>query len=278
MKRGYEFVIYAVVILFFIARYINVDFGQKIRTPQAPDLPNVMAPDDSPLPDQLPQTFTVELDSKVANGVGTGFSVDSEGTYITARHVVDGCSQVFFVTGGRRLERVESLEIERRKDFAVIKSYRSRKVHLSLSENPPVRGDDGYMMGYPQGKPADVRASVIGTSTMRSEGRYRMREPVIAWVERDRRPKFPGALGGISGGPVFNASGTVVGTVVAGSERRGRILTTHPRVFKEKGLVAASKKGKQEDFPVGITSGNFDQIGRAMRASGTIAQVYCKAV
>lgn len=278
MRRKFEFGGYAIFILFFILRYVNMpEDTPRGRVVPQPEQPAIVLPDGALLPNDISSTVEVLLENSVHNGVGTAFAVDGKGTYVTARHVVDGCASVYFVGGPGRLEPVASFASERTRDFAIIQAKRGPQTHLALSSKMPVRGSEGYMMGYPQGNPADVRATVIGRTEMRSSGRYRMREPVVAWVERDRKPYFGGSLGGISGGPVFDSVGNIVGTVVAGAPRRGRVYTTHPKVFEETGLINASQQGRIPAFEKGISSKNYDVVGKSLRASKLIAQVYCKA-
>ena len=275
MGRKIEFAFYFVIILFFIVRYADTDTGdRRVRAPKSQP-PAVLLPENAQLP-RDEGAVLVELDRALHSGVGTAFAVDGSGTYVTARHVVDGCSDVFFVHSRGGLEQVASYVSERNRDFAVIKAIGAGDFHLALSGRALERGNDGFMMGFPQGNPADVRATVIGRTEMRSSGRYRMREPVIAWVERERYPNFGGSLGGISGGPVFSADGSVVGTVVAGAPRRGRVYTTHPKVFGETGLLSRSKNGRTPQLEGGITEGNYHSIGKTLRASGAIKQVYCR--
>ncbi|MBV1901324.1 MAG: serine protease [Kordiimonadaceae bacterium] len=282
MTRKLEFWAYAVVLLYFILKYTTVDLEAPRRsTPTYPEAhqpaPAIMLPDGAPLPISREDVVQVELKKEIYNSVGTAFAVDGVGTYVTARHVVDGCKGVYFINRAERLEKVASFKSQSNRDFAVIKAHRAKVRYLPLVTRRPQRGDEGYMMGYPQGKPADVRATVIGRTQMRSSGRYRMREPVIAWVERERRPGSAGSLGGISGGPVINSEGNVVGTVVAGAPRRGRIYTTDPRVFAETRLT----KNIRGDFPVhfkeGVSKKNYAGWGKYLRETNTISQVYCKA-
>jgi len=283
MRRKLEFGAYLVILLFFIVRYANVDLdedrrgGSPARPPvTAPKAPAVLLPENAQLPRQEGLVL-VELEAETHNGVGTAFAVDGAGTYVTARHVIDGCGKVFFVRPRGGLVEVGSASSERNRDFAVLRVKQNDAFHLVLSEQEMSRGTEGYMMGFPQGDPADVRATVIGRTEMRSSGRYRAREPVIAWVERERRPGFGGSLGGISGGPVFDSDGNVVGTVVAGAPRRGRVYTTHPKIFGETGLLKNSKHGRTPTLRGGIRPDNFDSIGKSLRASGAIRQVYCQA-
>ncbi len=273
MRRGLEFTAYTIMILFFIFRYAGE--GEKpprrpVAPPRAPEK-SVLLPDGVTLPRDVSSTVVVEIGTKKQASVGTAFAVDEDGTYVSARHVVEGCDTISLLRS-RQMIPVRLLVKASNRDFAVLKvdGVRVQPFHLAL--DVPRRGDDGFMMGYPQGAPADVRATVIGATVMSSRGRYSIRERVVAWVERERRPGFSGSLGGISGGPVLSPAGAVVGTVVAGAPRRGRVYTTNPAVFEEAGLAQQNRTVYSLE-PLNIES--FDQAASQYRASLRIAQVYC---
>ncbi len=275
MKRGFEFILYAVIIVFFLVRYTSVDTAAPRRPlPKGvPTGPAVLLPDRARLPRDVSSTVIVEVGRTDQNSVGTAFSVDDSGTYVSARHVVEGCSSVSLIRNQRRIA-VTLISKATNRDFAVLKVDNLTAEPFALSLQVPRRGNDGYMMGYPQGVPADVRATVIGSTVMRSKGRYNTRERVVAWVERERRPRFGGSLGGISGGPVLDDEGRIVGTVVAGAPRRGRVYTTNPTVFSEAGLVTPSTVEKGRNMR--LTRKNFDQEATRFRREMRIAQVYCE--
>ena len=111
---------------------------------------------------------------------------------------------------------------------------------------------------------------------MRTVGRYRVTEPVIAWADRQRVPDTFGSLGGISGGPAFNANGRVIGTTVAGSKRRGRIYTTAP-VSLDRAFKAAKIKWQRNTGQTGdkIDDNRFTDTANAMRRRLTVAKVIC---
>ncbi|UTW55459.1 serine protease [Kordiimonas sp. SCSIO 12610] len=276
MRRFIEFFTYAAIIIIVIVRYAGEEDNRSPRRAAPPKVPAQTLPDNQKLPINNGGDVLVNLDTKLSNSVGTAFAVDAKGTYVTARHVVDGCTRIYIAHQSGRFSAVQKVTIDQRRDFAVLKSNRVKARSVYLASIAPDRGDDGYMMGYPQGNPADVRATVIGRNNMRSSGRYNTREPVIAWVERERLPFFNGALGGISGGPVFDGNGIVVGTVVAGAPRRGRVYTTHPRVFLNDDL------GSEIHFREGletwrtINAANYADIGKELRGAKTITQVYCQ--
>lgn len=276
MKRGIEFIIYAGVILFFIARYTGVESDTPRRPipDRVPADSAILLPENAALPEDISSTVVVEVKRSRQNSVGTAFAVDNEGTYVSARHVIEGCKRVSLINARMRVA-TNLVSKATNRDFAILKVSAMKAKPFDLSMNVPRRGEDGFMMGYPQGLPADVRATVIGSTTMRSSGRYSTRERVVAWVERERRPNFGGSLGGISGGPVFDGQGRIVGTVVAGAPRRGRVYTTDPKVFSEAGLTVSSAKSLQTTNQ--ITQQNFDTEAIQYRRQMRIAQVYCEA-
>ncbi len=280
MRRFIEFFTYAAIIIIVIIRYVGdaSDGADRRGVKKQPQQPVTLLPDREKLPNNIGGDVLVNVDNKASNSVGTAFAVDDAGTYVTARHVVDGCDRVYIAHQSGRFSPISTIKVDNHRDFAVLRSNHVKAGSVYLASTAPTRGDDGYMMGYPQGKPADVRATVIGRNDMRSSGSYRAREPVVAWVERERLPVFSGALGGISGGPVFDSDGIVVGTVVAGAPRRGRVYTTHPRVFRNGDLGDRLHFKKDEEVWRPITSDNYANIGRELRGAKTITQVYCQVI
>ncbi len=272
MRRSLEYLLYAAAILFFIVRYANVDVESPRRAaPTPPAGPSVRLPDNAGLPRDISSTVVVDIEKKRQASVGTAFAVDNDGTYVSARHVIQDCDAIALIKD-RQAIPTQLQAVANNRDFAILKTDQVRVRPFELVTEAPTRGDDGFMMGYPQGVPADVRATVIGETVMKSRGRYNTRERVIAWVERERRPRFSGSLGGISGGPVLDADGRIVGTVVAGAPRRGRVYTTNPKVFAEAALVATASETARKD---NISNANFDEIADNYRSRLRIAQVYC---
>lgn len=268
MPRKLEYFLYAAVILTVIFRYSGApeggsDIGSGIRS---------TIPPKGGLPSDLAQSVVVQIDKRSQSGVGTAFSVEGDGTYVTARHVVEGCHNVSLVVDGRQYG-LQSVSRTMNRDFSILKAESLKGAPFELSSRRPKRGEAGFMMGYPQGNPADVQAVAIGRTEMRTQGRYRAKEPVVAWVERERKPGFRGALGGISGGPVFDENGLIVGTVVAGAPRRGRVYTTDPKVFSETNLLNSGTADIPSDQ---ITPQNYSDIGDRYRSRARIAQVYCR--
>ena len=83
-------------------------------------------------------------------------------------------------------------------------------------------------VGFPGGRPAAIYSEYLGLTRVRWLDGSAPVEAYRVWAERLQVPNNVGGLGGLSGGATLDRSGSVIGTVVGVSQRRGRILTTRP--------------------------------------------------
>ncbi|MBT4489219.1 MAG: serine protease, partial [Rhodospirillaceae bacterium] len=134
----------------------------------------------------------------------------------------------------------------------------------------------GFSLGYPQGKPGDVHARAMGQARMKSVGRYHINEPILAWAEVTRRPSNLPALGGLSGGPMLDDQGRVVGVLVASSKRRGRVMTTAQSSIQELLAQFPEAQSSPGALPRPIDGASFTARGQTLRRDLTIAKVICK--
>jgi S1-C subfamily serine protease len=215
----------------------------------------------------------VEAPTEAQNGVGTAFAVDDAGVWLTARHVVDGCSRVGVVAGPRRVIRAD-WRIHPQADLAIL-TTEGGPDPLPVSPDLALReGQRGFHLGFPQGRPGEVTSRLIGRETLVVVGRGQRSEPVLAWAETGRSSGLRGSLGGLSGAPALDSSGRAVGVTVAEAPRRGRIYTTAPETF----VQALDDARPDSTSPlVALSAGNFDQVADALRRELSVAQVICLA-
>ena len=209
------------------------------------------------------------------NSTGTAFSIRSDGIWLTARHVVDGCDRVGLQVSDRKAVKVQRVKLHPRADIAVLWT-RGGKPAISIAEAELKINQRGYHVGFPEGKPGQVASSLIGRRNMKTVGRYRQMEPVVAWVERARQPQVS-TLGGLSGGPTLSKEGQIVGVTVAASKRRGRVFTTAPATM----AVMLSMAGVLPDGKpsAGLSARPSDtgyaEYGDQLRAKRIVAKVLC---
>lgn len=242
----------------------------------APEPPPTLLESDGPTlppPSPLDEQVLVQVDAP-KDGIGTAFAVNRKGQWITARHVVDGCDSVGLLVAPGQYVPVETITLDPDHDLALISTGRSpNPVKLDLAT--PLRiGIEGYHVGYPQGRPGEVATRLMSRSKLITRGRRDSSEPILAWAEIGRTRGLEGTLGGISGGPVFDAQGHVRGVIVAESPRRGRIYTAAPSSIE---AFLTSLNVKAEDGP----AGSFDEETYGPRSDDArrllqVVKVACK--
>jgi serine protease Do len=163
---------------------------------------------------------------------GTAFSIGS-GLWLTARHVANrGCRQIVLLVDGVRT-LAEIVFLHPNADLAVLRTSRRAAPALPLSAAPLTEGETGYAFGFPGGNLGGTEDSLMGRARMHLGGRLEGTAAVLTWAEIRRDPDTLEALGGISGGPMFDENGYIVGIFVASSVRRGRNHTVAPEMLRD---------------------------------------------
>jgi S1-C subfamily serine protease len=218
----------------------------------------------------LPE-FSIQIE-KTRDSSGTAFAIGS-GMWMTARHVVDGCDVVGVRDRPGHGVRARAFVVHSNADVAVMRIDRAGPP-VRFNDVPPEPGDVAYHVGFPRGQPGEMRSRMLGVSVMNVRGRYSTREPVIAWAELERYPEDSSPLSGLSGGPVFDAQGRLIGVHVAGSVRRGRSFTAHPssiHAMAEQVGVSPST----DAMPLPFTADTLPAVADALRARGTVVMALC---
>lgn len=261
----------AVAVIYAVLNSLQSSPGFDTRRP-APHQHVVTTPEQAPLPGSGQTVVTIDVGER-ENATGTGFAI-ADGWWLTARHVVDGCDITGIATGPHQGVKARQVLIAPNADLALIQLPQSRP-QFPLATAALRTGEDGYAVGYPQGRPGAVHVRAMGRLRMHSVGRYDVNEPVIAWAERERVPQSLPALAGLSGGPMFDASGAVVGVLVAESRRRGRVMTTAPASI-EALLTAGQVTARHGAGDLSFAAGNFPSIGADLRQDLRVAKVICQ--
>ncbi len=226
------------------------------------------------LPSETPrdERILVEIDAP-KSGIGTAFASNASGQWVTARHVVDSCDQVGVQIGARQLLRIDETLIDETADIAVLQSGWSRKPLAADLTSQRQIGETGYFFGYPQGRPGEVVGRLMSRGRMQIRGRYDTDEGVLIWSEVARTSGLRKSLGGLSGGPVLDKDGEVIGVVAAetpamNGRRRGRVYTVTPRSLSR--VLATSGT-----VPVPIDMDSYPIAADRLRRDRRIAQVVC---
>ncbi len=260
----------------------ETDSGIRIPSPSSEpegSKPNLEALDSGEAGPALPQSHP--FDERVLvqvgdaeDGIGTAFAINEAGAWLTARHVVDGCSRVGLAVGNGRMVRVDEVRTSENSDLALLITDRAPvALQLDLDRELHV-GEPGYHVGFPQGMSGEAVSVLESRSNLITRGRYAMEEPVLAWAEKDRSEGIVGTLSGMSGGPVFDRDGTVIGVTVAESPRRGRIYTASPdsirRFLDTQGFLAPGGEARP------ISSSSYADEADRLRDARAVVKVLCR--
>ena len=252
---------------------------ERRPVPVAP--PPAATPPPQPAPAQPAPRWldepTVVVDTSARPGTGTAFVVDSRGTWLTARHVADKCRRVS-LQGPRGWIAVQRVYSHPSADVAVLVTS-GAPAAFNLTASEPTAGQIGYSFGYPKGEPGAVELAYLGRTRMELRGALTGIAPVTVWAERERWAVTQESLGGISGGPLVDVRGRLLGIHVAGTPRRGRTIAVAPEMIADT-LAKAPVRREGESDRLGelqiTTQGAPALLGR-LRGNYHIAKVYCEA-
>lgn len=268
-----DWVIYAAVI--GVLLFASLSRGERANVPSLDAEADYSG---DPLGPVTPFDPTVVVDAPsddVQPQMGTAFSIAHDGRWVTARHVVEGCRQPALVIDKNRALAAD-VRLAARADVAVLLTD-GGPPPLPLANGDSIyKGQRGFHPGYPQGKPGAVVSRLIGRETLRVKGRGGYEEPVLAWAESGRTEGLKGSLSGLSGAPVLDRRGRVLGVTIAESPRRGRIYTTAPDGFVA--AVGGEYVGVDEQLGQSVTTRNYGAVSDQLRRDLRVAQVVCLAV
>jgi S1-C subfamily serine protease len=157
--------------------------------------------------DRVVQVQVIDQQAQSKAGIGSGFFAGEPGWVVTNYHVIaDIASQpdryhARYLDEGGHEGRLELLAVDAVHDLAVLRAENLAPDRLQLSTAPPPKGSRLYSLGYP----FDIGLTIV-------EGTFNG-----LW-EKSLYEKlhFTGSINpGMSGGPVLDASGYVVGVNVS---------------------------------------------------------------
>lgn len=275
--RALNIVLYAALIALVVVAIYYAEQDAAEAPPPAPAPEEDVEIGGEPLPpaSEFDPEVIVVVGEEAVPSIGTAFTIDA-GVWMTARHVVDGCTRIGLVVQGDAGVLVDEVTLGENADVAVVRAPLERTpLAVDLDETRRHLGDEAFLIGYPQGLPGEAAGKLLGRETMRVGGRYTTREPVLAWAETSRTQGINGTLGGMSGGPALDAEGEVIGVTVAEAPRRGRIYTAAPSSLSNALAVAAATPEPSAPRVDDLSEQTYGLEGRRLRRDLRVAKVRC---
>ena len=213
------------------------------------------------------------------SGSGTAFYV-GENIWITARHVINDCSEVYLKDGPNK-KLIEKILIHPNSDLALFK-YNSIDIkNFNIAQKI---SETAFSSGYPAGNPGDAALQLLGFMAMEARS-YNILEKHSIYAVLDKNPRNLLSFGGLSGGPAFDDYGLINGVVVAEFKRRGLIGAVGLNQInwliaasnKEAEFIEKNSKIKDNDIKLNIIDKHYKKIGKELRKSKSISKVVCIA-
>lgn len=151
-----------------------------------------------------PEPESVQL---IAVGSGSSFAVNTEGTFVSNQHVIDGCSKIELMKSGKPLE-ASVVASDERNDLALIQlsDLVDQEVFFRLSDEPIKVMDGVFVGGFPfgnlLGKNVKVTSGIVSSMAGINDDVSQL------MIDAAIQP-------GNSGGPIFLTNGKLAAVTVA---------------------------------------------------------------
>lgn len=185
--------------------------------------------------------------------LGSGFIVSRDGIILTNAHVVNGAKQVTVTLSDHRQYKAHVLGADKASDIAVLKidAHDLPTVHLGDSDRLAV-GDYVMAIGAPFGLTESATAGIVS-----AKSRSLPNDGYVSFIQTDAAVN-PGN----SGGPLFNATGSVVGInsqIYSNSGGYQGVAFAIPINYAEQVEAQILKTGKVEHGKLGVAVQTVDQ-------------------
>ncbi|MEM8544769.1 MAG: HhoA/HhoB/HtrA family serine endopeptidase [Cyanobacteria bacterium P01_H01_bin.119] len=185
--------------------------------------------------------------TRVEQGTGSGFIVESNGTILTNAHVVAGADRVIVTLRDGREFPGEVIGEDSLTDVAVIRVQASGLPTVSIGNSDRIRpGEWAIAIGNPLGLDNTVTAGII-SATGRSSTQVRIPDKRVNFIQTDAAIN-PGN----SGGPLLNQRGEVIGmntAIIGGAQGLGFAIPINTAQAIANELIA---NGRVEHPYIGI--------------------------
>jgi hypothetical protein len=270
--RPPDWLVYFAVVVAILFATTLVRRG-RLMAPQAP--PPV--PGEARMPLAADSPFAGLPITSISAGAGrqarTAFSVGQAGVWVSASADPQACGKLGLVVADGRA--VPARVARRSGETLILVTAGAGAPGLPLAAPRDERRDElGFLLGYPEGRPGEVAARLIGRQTLRIAPHGLLSEPVLVWAEVGHTEGLKGGRAGLIGAPVLDGEGRVLGVTVAQSPRRGRLYTTTPDDLRR--ALAA------DQIPLGaagagepIAGDNYGRAADDLRRDVRVVQLVC---
>ncbi|MDP6951461.1 MAG: serine protease [Alphaproteobacteria bacterium] len=207
---------------------------------------------------------------------GSAVAINPQGYWLTARHVFAGCTYMELRTNEGERYLVDNILHHPTADLTLFRTA-PFTTGLPVSLNRLRNGQAGFHVGYPQNRPGAVHSQLTGESWMEQE---KGREPIMVWSEVSRDLNNNEIVSGLSGGPVLDADGAIVGiTFGIALESRAPLTTTVEAIeylLRYRGILGAATEAPANVRVASLNAANYSRVAERLRRNYVVARLYCE--
>jgi serine protease Do len=206
------------------------------------------------------------------SALGTAFVID-EKILLSARHVINGCRNSYVLDSKNNAIPIVKTEIQNGTDVALLYIKKPLSPSFFLVDDVDVSGNtEGFHFGFPGNNSGQAYSHFLGQAKVVNSRGYKVDENVLVWsVEK----KSSETLAGISGGPVFNQDGNLVGISIGESIRRGRAYTSNPQTNKYTVDTYKIVQNKDNAKKIQVDLKNYENLSKSLYNDNMIVKVIC---
>ena len=184
------------------AAVVGITTAGPVNTASSQDFGGQNGDDENPLSQFFHGVPMPRHPGAIQHGLGSGFLISANGLILTNAHVVEGASEVTVKLSDHREFKAKVLGSDKSSDIAVLKIDAKDLPSVSLGDSDQLGvGDYVLAIGEPFGLEETATAGIVS-----AKGRSLPGDGYVPFIQTDAAVN-PGN----SGGPLFDASGAVVG-------------------------------------------------------------------
>ncbi len=191
---------------------VNISTKGKTRAGVMQNMPEFNVPPGSPFEDFFERFFerrggSEEAPQQKVNAVGSGFIVSADGFVVTNHHVVKDADEIAVITQDGKRYEAELRGVDNKTDLALLKIKSDNEFpYVVFGDSDKARvGDWVVAIGNPFGLGGTATTGIVS-----ARGRYINSGPLDDYLQIDAPINR-----GNSGGPLFDATGRVIGVNTA---------------------------------------------------------------